>query len=45
MNSSCAAAGECIIEMERPGGAKMKICVKGNCPDIAGLSKVFLGEA
>lgn len=39
------AASECTIEMERPGGAKIKICFKGNCPDIPLLSKAFLGEA
>jgi hypothetical protein len=38
-------AAECVIEMEKPGGVKMKICFKGNCPDIIGLSKTFLGEA
>lgn len=42
---SLGAAVECVIEMEKAGGAKMKICFKGNCPDIAGLSKAFWGEA
>lgn len=41
MISPCAAG--CIIEMEKPGGARMKISIKGTCPDIAGLSKAFLG--
>jgi hypothetical protein len=36
---------ECLIEMEKPDGAKMKICCKGNCPDMVGLSKAFWGEA
>jgi hypothetical protein len=34
---------ECIIEMEKPEGARMKIIIKGSCPDIAGVSKAFLG--
>ena len=40
---SQATESECTVEMERPGGAKIKICFKGRCPDIAGLSKAFLG--
>jgi len=36
---------ECLIEMEKPDGAKMKICCKGNCPDMVGLSEAFWGEA
>jgi hypothetical protein len=36
---------ECLIEMEKSDGAKMKICCKGNCPDMVGLSKAFWGEA
>lgn len=36
------SASECTIELERPGGAKMKINFKGS-PDIAVLSKAFLG--
>ncbi|HXW69622.1 MAG TPA: hypothetical protein VEJ88_08425, partial [Dissulfurispiraceae bacterium] len=43
MSSSHAASAECTIEMEKPGGAKMKITIKGNCPDIAVISKAFLG--
>ena len=39
------AAVECVIEMEKTGGAKMKLCFKGNCPDVIGLSKAFWGEA
>lgn len=38
-------AGECVIEMEKPGGSKIRICFKGNCPDLIGISKVFFGEA
>lgn len=37
------ADGECIIEMEKPDGARMKIIMKGTYPDIAGVSKAFLG--
>ena len=36
---------ECVIEMEKPDGVKMKIWVKGHCPDIVGLGKAFWGEA
>jgi hypothetical protein len=36
-------ASECTVELERPGGAKIRISFKGRCPDIAGLSKAFLG--
>lgn len=39
------AIGECTIEMEKPGGVKMKICIKGNYSDIVGLSKALWGEA
>ncbi len=39
------AAVECVIEMEKACGAKMKICFKGSCPDVIGLSKAFWGEA
>jgi|SRR5208282_868625 len=35
--------GECIIEMEKPDGARLKIIIKGNYPDLAGVSKAFLG--
>ena len=35
------AVNECTIEMERPDGGKMKICVKGSCIDAAELSNVF----
>jgi hypothetical protein len=40
---SPVANSECTIELERPGGARMRIYFKGICPDIAGLSKAFLG--
>jgi hypothetical protein len=40
---SPASLSECIIEMEKPGGARMKISIKGTCPDIAGVSRAFLG--
>ena len=36
---------ECLIEMEKPDGTKMKICFKGHCPDLVGFSRVFWGEA
>ena len=42
MISSHSAVSECIIEMEK-ADARMKISIKGNCPDIAGISKAFLG--
>ena len=35
------AIGECTIEMERPDGGKMKICLKGGCIDVAELSNAF----
>lgn len=41
MISLGAAAGECIIELEK-AGARMKIILKGNYPDIAEISKAFL---
>ena len=42
MISSHPAVSECIIEMEK-ADAKMKISIKGNYPDIAEISKAFLG--
>jgi hypothetical protein len=42
MISSHSVAGECIIELER-ADARMKIIIKGNYPDIAEISKAFLG--
>lgn len=35
---------ECAIEMEKPGGVKMKICFRGNYTDIVELSKALWGE-
>lgn len=42
MISSHSIAGECIIELEK-ADARMKIIIKGNYPDIAEISKAFLG--
>jgi len=42
MIPSPVAAGECIIELEK-GNARMKIILKGHYPDIAEISKAFLG--
>ena len=37
-------AGECILELENPGGAKMRIHLKGvGVPDLAALSRDFWG--
>ena len=37
-------AGECILELENPGGAKMRIHLKGvEVPDLAALSRDFWG--
>ncbi len=36
--------GECILELEDPGGAKMRVHVKGvEAPDLAALSRSFWG--
>jgi len=35
------AVNECTIEMERPDGGKMKICLKGSSIDAAELSNTF----
>lgn len=32
---------ECTIEMEKPGGRKMRICVRGACPDLGNLVRSF----
>ena len=40
-----SAVAEYIIEMEKPGGEKIKISFKGNGTDIVGLSKSFFGAA
>ena len=42
MIPSHAAVSECIIEMEK-ANARMKIILKGNYPNIVGISKAFLG--
>jgi len=43
---SSAAAAECTVEMEHPGGAKMRIHLKGaGVPDWAALSQAFWGVA
>ena len=35
-------AAECILELERPGGAKMRVHLKGvEAPDLAALSRSF----
>lgn len=35
-------AGECILELEDPGGAKMRVHLKGvEAPDLAALSRSF----
>jgi hypothetical protein len=39
---SSPAVSECIIELEK-ADARMKIILKGNYPDIAEISKAFLG--
>ena len=37
-------AGECILELEDPGGAKMRVHLKGvEAPDLAALSRSFWG--
>jgi hypothetical protein len=39
-----ACLPECVIELERPGGAKMRIHLKGaEAPDLAALSRSFWG--
>jgi hypothetical protein len=37
-------SADCLIEWEQPGGAKMRIHLKGSVPpDLAGLTRSFLG--
>ena len=37
---------ECILELENPGGAKMRVHLKGvEAPDLAALSRSFWGVA
>jgi hypothetical protein len=39
-----AALPECVVELEHPGGGRMRIHVKGACvPDLAALSRSFWG--
>ena len=39
-----ASTRECILELEDPGGAKMRVHVKGvDAPDLAALSRSFWG--
>jgi len=38
---SPTTAGDFTIEMQRPDGGRMKICVKGSSIDAAELSKAF----
>lgn len=39
-----ANSGECILELESPGGAKMRVHLKGfPAPDLAALSRIFCG--
>jgi hypothetical protein len=36
------SAGECVLELERPGGEKMRVHLKGvQAPDLAALSQSF----
>lgn len=37
--------GEYLIEMEKPGGARIRMSFKGSCPDMMGLSQAFWREA
>jgi hypothetical protein len=32
---------ECTVEMEKPGGRKMRMCVRGACPDLGDLARSF----
>jgi len=34
---------ECIVELENPSGAKMRVHLKGVAPDLAALSRGFWG--
>ena len=39
-----SGSGECIVELEDPGGAKMRVHLKGTeAPDLAALSRSFWG--
>jgi hypothetical protein len=40
-----AGCPECILELEEPGGAKMRVQLKGvEAPDLAALSRSFWGD-
>ena len=43
MTSLAAPSGsECVVELEHPGGARMRIHVKGGSgPDVGALSRIF----
>lgn len=42
--SVSGGSGECILELEDPGGAKMRVHLKGvEAPDLAALSRSFWG--
>ena len=36
--------GECVIELEKSNGEKIRICWKGAAPDFVGLSRSFWSE-
>src|SRR5271169_2023618 len=40
-----AIASDCMIEIEKRGGAKMRMSFKCSSSDVAGLAKTFWGEA
>lgn len=40
-----AIAGDCVIEIEKRGGAKMRMSFKCSNSDMAGLAKTLWGEA
>lgn len=40
-----ALAGDCVIEIEKRSGAKLRISCKGSSSDMAGLAKTLWGEA
>jgi hypothetical protein len=42
--SAPGSSRECILELENPGGAKMRVHLKGvEAPDLAALSRSFWG--
>lgn len=40
-----ATVGDCVIEIEKGSGAKMRISFKCGSPDMVGLAKTLWGEA